>query len=289
MLETLARIEGRHCTAEFANGHWPQPVEMTSQSQLPIVSMILGRQDYRTEGYYTDTPGAHFEEMGNIFLLAPNREFLGRGPGGDHQIVRIAFTSEDYLPIVSRFHELSDSELRQSLDVGSSMIAMLMRRLVVELSKPSVSSYMLVDSIGSVLLIECASKIFGDDSATGAGVARSRVNYLAAIEDYLAQPRQGSVSYAREIAQLCGYSPSHFAKIFRRETGQTIGRYLADARLRRAKELLATTELPLKEIARQLGFANPANFSTSFTRAVGETPGRYRASHNAAATGDEPS
>jgi len=40
--------------------------------------------------------------------------------------------------------------------------------------------------------------------------------------------------------------------------------------------LLMTTDLPIKQIAGQLGFANPSGFTIAFRRVAGETPGSFR-------------
>ena len=48
-------------------------------------------------------------------------------------------------------------------------------------------------------------------------------------------------------------------------------RYMEKAKLR-----LAGTTLPVREIARQLGFRNPVSFHHIFTREVGQPPGEYR-------------
>ena len=48
-------------------------------------------------------------------------------------------------------------------------------------------------------------------------------------------------------------------------------------RMRRARQLLATTESAFGEIALRTGYANPANFHRAFTLHSGMTPGRFRA------------
>ena len=53
-----------------------------------------------------------------------------------------------------------------------------------------------------------------------------------------------------------------------------IGRGL---RLRRARQLLATTEKPLAEVALRTGYADPSNFHRAFLAQTGMTPGRFRA------------
>ena len=57
---------------------------------------------------------------------------------------------------------------------------------------------------------------------------------------------------------------------------------LNEARVRAARVLLLDSELPLKEIAREVGCASLAHFSTMFRRSVGEAPGAWRTRHRTA-------
>ena len=47
-------------------------------------------------------------------------------------------------------------------------------------------------------------------------------------------------------------------------------------RLSRASQLLRTTDTPIKNIARQLGFRHTTHFHSAFTAQFGTTPARYR-------------
>ena len=48
--------------------------------------------------------------------------------------------------------------------------------------------------------------------------------------------------------------------------------------LRTARTLLRQTDMPLKQIAYQLGFSSPSNFSTAFRRSSGLSPAKFRRS-----------
>ena len=62
----------------------------------------------------------------------------------------------------------------------------------------------------------------------------------------------------------------------RRATGLSPQAYLHREIMRDACELLASTGLPVSQIAFRLGFADPAYFNRFFTRQSGQTPGKYR-------------
>jgi len=95
------------------------------------------------------------------------------------------------------------------------------------------------------------------------------------IEEYVENLEYGSPSVSA-LAALCQLSESHFCRLFRAETGESVGRYLRSVQIRRARNLLLETDLPLKEIAFRLGFSSPGNFSAAFRAAVDCPPGTFR-------------
>ena len=81
-----------------------------------------------------------------------------------------------------------------------------------------------------------------------------------------------------EIAAQSDYSPSHFFKLFRQETGCTPIGYLTRLRMNCACRLLDTTALSVKQVAAKLGFRDPGYFSRVFKLAIGQAPRMYRSS-----------
>ncbi len=81
---------------------------------------------------------------------------------------------------------------------------------------------------------------------------------------------------ARAAAAAAGLGGSHFRQAFRRECGIGPRAFHAEARLRRAADLLANTELSAKEIAEMLGFSSAFHFSNAFKRGRGMAPTLWR-------------
>jgi len=82
------------------------------------------------------------------------------------------------------------------------------------------------------------------------------------------------------VAQLAAYHslcPGHFSSLFRRQHRITPRGFLRQARLQRAADLLAETELPLKGIAAECGFVDAAHLCKSFKQDRRLTPNRFRA------------
>lgn len=80
----------------------------------------------------------------------------------------------------------------------------------------------------------------------------------------------------QQIAEDLGVSYSNFRKLFKEFTGISPALYQQDLRLQRAKELLATTSLSIKEIAYRLRFESPDYFSSKFKIKTGKKPSEFR-------------
>jgi transcriptional regulator GlxA family with amidase domain len=79
-----------------------------------------------------------------------------------------------------------------------------------------------------------------------------------------------------ELAAIVRMSSSHFTRSFHKSVGVTPHRYVIQNRVMRARELLATTNLPLTEIALTTGFSDQSHFSRRFHEIVGIPPGAFR-------------
>lgn len=72
-------------------------------------------------------------------------------------------------------------------------------------------------------------------------------------------------------------TPDHLSRACRAVTGQSALDLLHERLLHEARRLLAYTDAPVSDIARELGFADPAYFSRFFARRAGGSPVAYRA------------
>ncbi|MFC0214597.1 helix-turn-helix domain-containing protein [Paenibacillus chartarius] len=72
------------------------------------------------------------------------------------------------------------------------------------------------------------------------------------------------------------FHPVYLGRVFKKETGMTFSEYVADYRMRLAKEWLETTTLKISDISDQLNYSNTTAFIRMFRKVVGMTPGQYR-------------
>ncbi len=101
---------------------------------------------------------------------------------------------------------------------------------------------------------------------------------LALLEAYVHKHLNEPLPVSR-LAAVAHVSVGHFHLLFRDATGMTPYQYLLEARLRRARELLVQTPMPLAEIAGQVGFSSQSALTHAFRRFYGEPPGRLRRLH----------
>jgi transcriptional regulator GlxA family with amidase domain len=80
----------------------------------------------------------------------------------------------------------------------------------------------------------------------------------------------------QQVAEEMGVSYSNFRKLFKEHTGLSPAVYQQDLRLQRAKELLTTTDMSIKEIAYRLNFESPDYFSSKFRVKTGRKPSDLR-------------
>lgn len=82
-----------------------------------------------------------------------------------------------------------------------------------------------------------------------------------------------------EIAEQAGFSPEHFSRVFRRETGVNYVAYLNNLRMKHAVQLLEQTDSKVYEIAEKVGFSSLSYFSTTFKKKFGKSPYEYQIDH----------
>lgn len=81
-----------------------------------------------------------------------------------------------------------------------------------------------------------------------------------------------------ELAERAGVSESHLGRLFKAETGWTLTQYVARERARRAAQLLASTDQPVRDIAAHVGYLDANYFVKVFRTAYAMTPSEYRRS-----------
>ncbi|NWD71118.1 GlxA family transcriptional regulator [Pseudomonas gingeri] len=78
------------------------------------------------------------------------------------------------------------------------------------------------------------------------------------------------------MAGLANMSARHFARVFAQEVNMTPMAFLQNARIDSARNLLETSDLPLKTVAYKSGFGSVRHMRFLFSEKLGLTPTQYR-------------
>ena len=93
--------------------------------------------------------------------------------------------------------------------------------------------------------------------------------------EYIEQHYSESGLSLQEICTHLGVSTTRFSSAFKQTFGATFMDVLIGLRMKKARELLASTELKNYEIAEKVGFSDPHYFSIAFKKMTGKTPTEY--------------
>lgn len=99
---------------------------------------------------------------------------------------------------------------------------------------------------------------------------------LRQVKAYIEENLEANLSLSM-LSGVAALSPIHFARQFKRSTGQSPYQYLLNARIEAAKRLLRS-HLPIAEIAFRCGFAHQEHLTRTFRKLTGTTPAVYRRS-----------
>jgi AraC family transcriptional regulator len=176
----------------------------------------------------------------------------------------------------ARLHVPSAFDRRD--EVLESLVAVLATE--AELGPHAVRDLM-VESVATGLACRLLERVTmpesGQLSQPGALSNEAFERVRAFVEDNLGR----SVSLT-DLAQVAGVSRFHFARQFRKRTGESPLGYVRRVRIERAKLLLRSSRPRIVDVALALGFADQSHFTRTFHAAVGLTPRSFARSHGRA-------
>ncbi len=156
----------------------------------------------------------------------------------------------------------------------------LLQRLLFELlSRPSGADLMRIEETGLSLaeaaIRECFRRVVPTDRRVRAATVQQHRECVEAAKGLLVE-RFREPLRLDDLALLLNVSSCHLARLFKRETGLPIHRYLNRLRLRCALEELPECGRDLTSLAFDLGFSSHSHFSASFGQEFGLTPSQVQ-------------
>ncbi|WP_196000027.1 helix-turn-helix domain-containing protein [Clostridium sp. 1001271B_151109_B4] len=80
----------------------------------------------------------------------------------------------------------------------------------------------------------------------------------------------------KDVADEVFLSQNYLSELFKKETGEGFYEFLSNYRIKRAKELLVTTNLKIYEVAESVGYNDSITFGRAFKKITGVTPNSFR-------------
>jgi AraC-like DNA-binding protein len=174
--------------------------------------------------------------------------------------------------------DLWDEHTAALVPIKNRRVEMLMQDIYAELVQPGFAHTLLIEAACTMILVEMAR--YGhrlcEDSQLSRGGQSMAPWRMRRIRERIAASAESGYPSLAELARLCSISQSHLMRTFKASTGWPIHKYVAEERLKAAKQLLLQDQLTTNQISAKLGFRSPAYFATAFRRMTGKTPTEYR-------------
>jgi AraC family transcriptional regulator len=154
----------------------------------------------------------------------------------------------------------------------------LLKRFMIEADNKQIGTDAILEALGVEI---CHSLI---RSVINVHASRDRLTEkveLNRVIEYLHSHMDDKIT-VDVLASVAHLSASHFARVFKEETGKAPMEYVHNFRLERAKKLLLAGDKSITEIAMECGFNNPSYLSACFQKQYRITPSEYRRSANTA-------
>lgn len=100
-------------------------------------------------------------------------------------------------------------------------------------------------------------------------------NEVAQAKSYIYEHYSEDIS-VEKLSELVYLSPGYFSYIFKKETGDTVSRFIRNYRMEQAKKLLSDTSMKIVQICKETGFSNVSYFCKNFREYCGCSPEQYR-------------
>ncbi len=241
-----------------------------------VVVINLGHSstwEFKKEGQFR----RFFKARGAISFFPSHQPFSGRLKVERGVFANVLFLALDpvFVRRVAEGLELDSDrieliEKRRSTDPTLHHIAMALRAGVqTGAALDRMYGEALSTALAVHLLREYGAAVLGPKRQYGGLPREKLVRAVEYIQDQLDTDLTVS-----GIAQAVGLSPDHFTRLFKESTGQPPYRYVVEARVRKAKELLTTGKFTISEAAYHVGFVDQSHLTRHFKRIFGLPPKR---------------
>ncbi len=153
----------------------------------------------------------------------------------------------------------------------------LLMQMQIEYFRNNLYSELTVYSLLMTLFVKLGTN-YSNKLATADIQAGRQREYAKQFNDLLAYIDEHYMDTLtlEDTASLMGFSKFHFSRLFKDYTGYTFCDYLNYRRIKATEELLPHAELPITQIAMQVGFSSISTFNRLFREYKKCSPSEYR-------------
>jgi AraC family transcriptional regulator len=239
-----------------------------------VITINIGRSvtaQYRKDGRLHDVT----KPKGAISLFPSQRPFfrrVGSGEAGASDFLYLAldpvFVSRTATDLEFYPNRVELIEKLGETDAALQHIALALRSA---LQTGGSGEKMYGESLGLALAVHLLRQYGGQPVEQPIAPGELSREKLMRAVDYIEDQLHEDLSVA-EIARAVHMSPFHFARLFKKTTGQSPYRYVIEARAKRAKVLLKSRKFSISEVAHQTGFADQRHLTHHVKKFYGVTP-----------------
>ena len=211
-------------------------------------------------------------------ILTPSEVTLEWEDSGPHEILQVYLRQPVYAAAVRELcgREISDAKIMPRFTFQDPMLEQFALAITATLRDGCFEDRLYVDAMGQMMALHlvrhhssCYRAIRSSRNAT---IASWKIRRLIEFID----ANLDSDLSLETISAVVEISPFYLPRAFKSAVGQSPHQYVLERRIERAKELLRSTDSPIREVALSSGFSSQAHLSNRFTRRVGVTPAAYR-------------
>ena len=212
-------------------------------------------------------------EPGDGFLLAPG--VVGRY-ASDHQdpwvYTWVGFHGRDAARLLPQVgFEEGNAILKAPFDMA------LAQRLVelTEILQVRDPGFSLAAEGQMLRILADLARLAGPRAKVDMAAKAQALSWAEAAAEFIQTNHHRAIG-VKAVAAYVGFHPSHLGRLFRAHYGTTVQAWLARTRIERAKLLLKTTDRPVAEVARSVGYRSYEPFEKRFKALMGINPTDYR-------------
>ena len=209
---------------------------------------------------------------GEVALVPYDTEFRIIAPK-DTEIIWVAADYRVFTNLrVFSIFELPDKVEAKTVNVFELCVSLCRLTLDSEFTNSRMENAMEVNLLLYQLALAVIRKSFPKNESN---MVMSRFERLAPVLSHIGE-KLDKMCPIGELSEIMELSEDSFYRYFKSTIGQAPKEYLISERLRKARILLASSQVSVTDISKQCGYENPFYFSTLFHGKYGLSPSAYR-------------